>query len=69
MLSSHFLPSPAPQVGQRTACTCLRVAFLAFMVADYAAISTRKTVHYCTANSANWRKIAISLIDRVLSGT
>ena len=31
VLSSHFSPGPAPQVGQRTGCTCLRVGFLAFM--------------------------------------
>jgi len=56
VLSSHFLPGPAPQVGQRTACTCLRVGFLAFMVADCAAIRTKKNGQFRTVNSDNWRK-------------
>src|ERR1700688_1035347 len=31
VLSSHFSPGLAPQVGQRTLFTCLRVGFLAFI--------------------------------------
>jgi hypothetical protein len=34
VVSSHFSPGPAPQVGQRTPSTCLRLGFLAFMVVD-----------------------------------
>src|SRR3954465_3480617 len=34
VLSSHFSPGPAPQVGQRIACIFLRVVFLAFMTFD-----------------------------------
>jgi len=32
VLSSHFSPTPAPQVGQRIAWTCLRVGLLVFTV-------------------------------------
>ena len=45
-ISSHFLPGSAPQVGQFTASACLRVAFLAFMVVDDAAIRRRKMVNF-----------------------
>src|ERR1700722_136796 len=41
VVSSHFLPGPAPHVGQRTACTCLRLGFLAFTVV-YDAETRRK---------------------------
>jgi hypothetical protein len=40
------------------------VGFLAFMVADYAAIRIEKNGQFRTENSHNWRKIAITLIDR-----
>ena len=33
-MSSHFSPRAAPQVADRTACACLRVGFLAFLVAE-----------------------------------
>jgi hypothetical protein len=59
--SSHFWPGPTPHVGQRTACTCLRGGFLAFMVLDHAAICGRKTVQFCTESSDRLRKIAITL--------
>ena len=42
MVSSHFSPGPAPHVGQRTACTCLRLGFLAFTVAYDAEIRSKK---------------------------
>jgi hypothetical protein len=32
VVSSQFWPGLAPHVGQRTACTCLRLGFLAFTV-------------------------------------
>jgi hypothetical protein len=35
VLSSHFSPGLAPQVGQRIACIFLRVGFLAFMTVIY----------------------------------
>ena len=42
MVSSHFSPGPAPHVGQRTACTCLRLGFLAFTVVYDAEIRSKK---------------------------
>ena len=48
VVSSHFSPSLAPQVGQRTACTCLTVGFLAFMVIDGAANSHIRVGISCT---------------------
>lgn len=46
VLSSHFSPGPAPHVGQRTACTCLRVGFLAFTILDSTGIRRRKMVTF-----------------------
>jgi hypothetical protein len=46
VVSWHVSPGPAPQVGQRTACTCLRVVFLTFMVVDDADICGRKMVSF-----------------------
>ena len=46
VLSSHFSPGPALQVGQRTACTFSKLAFLAFMVLDDAAICGRKMLSF-----------------------
>jgi hypothetical protein len=45
VLSSHFSPGPARQVGQRTASTFLRVGFLAFMVVYDAVIRRGKMVN------------------------
>jgi hypothetical protein len=42
VVSSHFSPGPAPHVGQRTACTCLRLGFLAFTVVYDAEIRSKK---------------------------
>jgi hypothetical protein len=48
VLSSHFSPGAAPQVGQRIACTFLRV-FLVIKVVDDAAVEKEKMV-----NLAQW---------------
>ena len=60
VLSSHFSPGPAPQVGQRTACTCLRVGFLAFMVFQDAAIRRRKMVNFAQVKLGQLLKYLIS---------
>ena len=44
VVSLHFSPGPAPQVGQRTVSASLRVGFLVFMVLDDAAIRRRGAV-------------------------
>ena len=43
-MSSHFWPGPAPHVGQRTACTCLRLGFLVFTVVYDAKTRSKKNV-------------------------
>jgi hypothetical protein len=42
VVSSHFWPGRAPHVGQRTACTCLRLGFLAFTVVYDAETRSKK---------------------------
>jgi hypothetical protein len=42
VVSSHFWPGPAPHVGQRTACTCLRLGFLVFTVVYDAKTRSKK---------------------------
>jgi hypothetical protein len=59
VLSLHSWPCPAPQVGQRTACTCLIVGFLAFTVIEDTATRNKKTVHFCTVNSVGLGEVGI----------
>ena len=62
--SSHFLPGPAPQVGQWTACICSRVGFLAFMAVEHTAIRRKMMVNFAQQTSDSSRKTALALIDR-----
>jgi hypothetical protein len=63
VLSSHFLPGPAPQTGQRTACICLRLGFLAFMGVDNAVIGRRRMVNLAQKLGIVVAKFRMALID------